>query len=327
MSRSNDFSLFALFTAGLAFAPAVSALTGYTQPQGSSPSGNPISLPGLHNFVPVGTPYAITWEPTTHDCESVDLVLLKGPSTNAVAYSVIALDVANSGSYSWTPSTSFPPGNADGTGYGIQLICDKTGVYQYSTQFALSNPTYHSSSSSSAAPHSSSHSAPAPDTSSSLSSYHSTAAPHSSSSSAASGYAATTTAVVTDYTTYCPEATTFTVGSSTYSVSSATTLTIPYSSATGLSHHNSTTLATSTAVVVSPYSSAVVTASASGVVSPSANGTLVTPTAPNTASASGATGTSASASGPATQTANAATQFGVNAGAMFAAAGLAFFAL
>jgi len=45
-------------------------------------------------------------------------------------------------------------------------------------------------------------------------------------STVAAGYNATTTEVVTSFTTYCPEATTLTYGGSTYTVTEATTLTI-----------------------------------------------------------------------------------------------------
>jgi hypothetical protein len=53
--------------------------------------------------------------------------------------------IANSGSYSWTPSTDLED---DTTHYGIELIDDATGQYQYSTQFGISNPNYSSASSS-----------------------------------------------------------------------------------------------------------------------------------------------------------------------------------
>ena len=41
----------------------------------------------------------------------------------------------------WTPSTSLEP---DVTHYGLQIIVDGTGEYQYSTQFGISNPSYNS---------------------------------------------------------------------------------------------------------------------------------------------------------------------------------------
>ncbi|KAK4554203.1 hypothetical protein LTR86_008731 [Recurvomyces mirabilis] len=140
----SDFSAFALFTAGLAcFIPAVAA---WTQPVGDSPSGNPISQPGLNSVVPVGQPFTITWQPTTSG--TVTIVLLKGPSSNAVPQYAIVEKIQNSGSYAWTPSTDLAPGD---TGYGLQLIDDENGQYQYSTQWGISNPSYVSSSSSASA--------------------------------------------------------------------------------------------------------------------------------------------------------------------------------
>jgi len=116
----------------------------YTQPVGDTPSGNPISKPGLGEIVPVGTPYTITWNPTT--AGTVTLVLLRGPSTNVVPLYQIVEKIPNTGVYVWTPSSSLEP---DTTHYGIQLIVDATGQYQYTTQFGISNPSSGGSSSSS----------------------------------------------------------------------------------------------------------------------------------------------------------------------------------
>ena len=44
----------------------------------------------------------------------------------------------------WTPSTSLEP---DVTHYGLQIIVDGTGQYQYSTQFGISNPSFSSATS------------------------------------------------------------------------------------------------------------------------------------------------------------------------------------
>ncbi|OCL02947.1 hypothetical protein AOQ84DRAFT_400919 [Glonium stellatum] len=129
---SNDFSLFALFTAGLA------ALTSaYHAPVGN-PDGNPTAHPGLNEIVPVGKPYAITWNPTTTG--TITILLLRGPSTNVVPLGApIASGIDNTGTYEWTPPTTLEP---DTTHYGIQLIVDATGQYQYSPQFGISNPSY-----------------------------------------------------------------------------------------------------------------------------------------------------------------------------------------
>lgn len=78
-------------------------------------------------------------DPTTEG--TVTLVLLKGPSTNAVPQYAIVEAIPNTGNYIWTPATDLAPTSGD-TGYGIQLIVDATGQYQYTTQFGISNPDY-----------------------------------------------------------------------------------------------------------------------------------------------------------------------------------------
>jgi hypothetical protein len=142
-------SMFGLFTAGLAaFAPLVSA---YTTPTGTEPKGNPIALPGLDTIVPAGKDYKITWDPTTQG--TVSLILLKGPAENLQFVEAIAEKIPNSGSYSWNVESSLVASEG-AKGYGIQLIDDATGQYQYTTQFGISNdaPMVSSSASEAVAP-------------------------------------------------------------------------------------------------------------------------------------------------------------------------------
>lgn len=135
----RDFSIFSLFTAGLAcLVPLASA---YTKPVGDEPKGNPIITPGLHDVIPAQSKYGITWEPTTPTDGTVTLVLLKGPSTNAEPQYAIAENIPNTGNYFWHVPQDVEDSEGD-TGYGIQLIVDQTGQYQYSTQFGISNPHY-----------------------------------------------------------------------------------------------------------------------------------------------------------------------------------------
>lgn len=167
--------MFGLFTAGLAcLAPLASA---YTTPTGTAPKGNPISQPGLNTIVPVDQSFTITWDPTTEG--TVSLVLLKGPAENLIPVWTIAEKVENSGSYTWEPKADLEPSEG-AKGYGIQLIDDKTGQYQYTTQFGISNDHYGKAASSSAAAPSSYAAAP--------SSY--AAAPSAYASSAASSVVA-----------------------------------------------------------------------------------------------------------------------------------------
>jgi Ser-Thr-rich glycosyl-phosphatidyl-inositol-anchored membrane family len=79
--------------------------------------------------------------------DRVTLLLLRGPSTNVVPILTIAENIPNTGSYVWpsVPTTL----EADVTGYGIQLIVEGTGAYQYSPQCGVKNDAYMRSSSAS----------------------------------------------------------------------------------------------------------------------------------------------------------------------------------
>ncbi|KAE8375108.1 Ser-Thr-rich glycosyl-phosphatidyl-inositol-anchored membrane family-domain-containing protein [Aspergillus bertholletiae] len=133
------FSIFGALTALAALA------TAHTDPDyNQAPTGNPIYTPGLNEAVPVGSPYAITWNPTTEG--TVSLVLLRGESTNMQVLYTLAEQIPNTGKFEWTPSTDLTP---DVTHYGLLLVVEGTGQYQYSTQFGISNPNGASSSSSS----------------------------------------------------------------------------------------------------------------------------------------------------------------------------------
>ncbi|KAF2274434.1 uncharacterized protein EI97DRAFT_451746 [Westerdykella ornata] len=108
-------------------------------PVGDKPEGNPITRP-LNEAVEAGKPFTITWQPTEPG-HTVSLLLLKGPSNNVVPVGEpIAEGIPNSGSLVWTPPAEFGPGITETTGYGIQIIDDVTGKYQYSTQFGITVP-------------------------------------------------------------------------------------------------------------------------------------------------------------------------------------------
>lgn len=129
-------SIAALF-AGLAAA--------YHAPVGE-PTGNPITRP-LNEVVPAGKPFEITWTPTSSN--PVALVLLKGPAINVIPQYAIVENIPNSGKFVWTPDAALEA-TAGPNGYGIQLIDEVTGAYQYSTQFGISSSPKPASSSSSA---------------------------------------------------------------------------------------------------------------------------------------------------------------------------------
>lgn len=115
----------------------------YTTPT-TGPEGNAITRP-LLEIVPVGEPFEVTWDPTTKG--TVTLVLLRGPSENVQPLYAIAEKIANNGKFEWTPKDDLEP---DTTHYGLQIIDDATGQYQWSTQFGIKNDDYSSSSSGSA---------------------------------------------------------------------------------------------------------------------------------------------------------------------------------
>jgi hypothetical protein len=99
------------------------------------PAGNPITRP-LNEVVPTCEQFTITWQPTTPN--TVSVLLLKGPATNVVKFGPsLAEGLSNSGSLSWTPASTLEATEGP-NGYGIQIIDDVTGQYQYSTQFGIS---------------------------------------------------------------------------------------------------------------------------------------------------------------------------------------------
>lgn len=133
------------FSVAAVFSAVAALVSAHTDPDYSqAPSGNAIYTPSLNQQVEAGQPFTITWDPTTQG--PVSLVLLRGPSTNVVPIDTLAEQIPNSGSFTWTPSTQLED---DVTHYGLLLVVEGTGQYQYSTQFGVSNPNYGSSSSSS----------------------------------------------------------------------------------------------------------------------------------------------------------------------------------
>ncbi|KAJ5219144.1 uncharacterized protein N7498_001243 [Penicillium cinerascens] len=124
------------FTTAAVFSTLAAFAAAYTEPNYKlPPSGNPISSPGLNEQVPEGAPFTIKWDPTLG--KTVSLVLLRGPSTNVVPLETIVEDIPNSGSYTWTPGTNL---QVDNTHYGLLLVVEGTGAYQWSTQFGIAAP-------------------------------------------------------------------------------------------------------------------------------------------------------------------------------------------
>ncbi|EXJ76747.1 uncharacterized protein A1O5_01255 [Cladophialophora psammophila CBS 110553] len=127
----------------------------YTAP--GAQTWGPLLTPDLSNPVTQGEDFTVTWDPENHptDGVTVSLVLCQGPSTNCVPQdTAIASGIpAAQKSFDWKVPCDLAPGtkNTD-TGYGMLIIVDGTGEFQYSTQFScLKSDSCSSSGSSSAA--------------------------------------------------------------------------------------------------------------------------------------------------------------------------------
>lgn len=291
------FSITALVSAAV-----LGLASAYTQAVGDTPSGNPISKPGLGEMVAVGTPYTISWNPTT--AGTVTLVLLRGPSTNVVPLYPLAETIENTGVYVWTPSIALEP---DTTHYGIKLIVDATGQYQYTTQFGISNPSLRSSGSSSS---------PAP------------YAPSSMMSASSAGAAAATT--MAPSTTTMPAVSQIADGQpqapapvTTNRIASAA---YPINSANATSSSPTSSMASTTVVAIAPLVSSGTAPSVAPTGASMGNSSVIQPTVsmsvPATLQTSTMGATSASTSAPAKATsANAAGRVVLSAGSVVAGAG------
>ncbi|KIV86823.1 hypothetical protein PV11_02408 [Exophiala sideris] len=245
----------------LAAAGLASFAQAYTAP--GAQTWGPLLTPDTSDPVTQGQTALVTWDPESHptDGVTVSLVLCHGPSTNCVdSPTAIASGIpAAQKSYSWNVPCDLAAGtqNTD-TGYGMLIIVDGTGEFQFSTQFSVlanlscSGGSSGSSSSSSSASASSSSSASvvsststAPASSSTVSTSSgsswgsSTSRNHSQSStsvnSSSSASAATTTSAASGSSaTSTPASSTVVVsGTSTYTVVASGTTT--FASATPVS--------------------------------------------------------------------------------------------
>lgn len=89
-----------------------------------------------------GETFEVTWDPESHktDGVTVSLVLCHGPSTNCVPSDTAIVEglPAAQKSYQWSVPSDLAPGKqATDTGYGMLIIVDGTGEFQYSTQFSV----------------------------------------------------------------------------------------------------------------------------------------------------------------------------------------------
>jgi hypothetical protein len=145
---------FLLLAAGLA-----TAAHAFTQPKDQT--WGALLTPDTSNSVTQGKDFSVTWDPASHptDGVTVSLVLCHGPGSNCVlADSAIAEGIpAAQKSFDWKVPCDLAPGTqSTATGYGMLIIVDGTGEFQYSTQFSvLENDACASSDSTSSRPASS----------------------------------------------------------------------------------------------------------------------------------------------------------------------------
>lgn len=117
---------------------AAAAAQSYTNP-GSQTYGS-LLTPNQDSPVTTGQTTTITWSNNAAPGSTVSLVLCNGPGANCVLQqNAIASGIpADANSYSWSVPCSLPEGVATtSTGYGMLIIVDKTGEFQYSTQFSV----------------------------------------------------------------------------------------------------------------------------------------------------------------------------------------------
>ncbi|KAL9093016.1 MAG: hypothetical protein Q9165_004154 [Trypethelium subeluteriae] len=132
---SQDFSAFALFTAGLA--AFVSVASAQNLPHLPTTNvGNPTISPVKNETVTIGAPYSIKWisdqKPT--GCNKVSLRLLSGCPNNCVQEGdLIAKSIDNNGLVSWNVPATIMPDVPNQYTHGIQIVCDDSGDYQCTT--------------------------------------------------------------------------------------------------------------------------------------------------------------------------------------------------
>ncbi|KAH0614627.1 uncharacterized protein H6S33_000263 [Morchella sextelata] len=129
---------------------------------------NPITYPLLGDLVDAGNPVTITWKPTTSG--TITLHILKGPPDNLSDLGAIVVAAPNSGSYTWTVPSDYEDSSKMPVGdkYGIQIIDDLTGTYEYSPPFDMSVPAPVTSSTSKSPETTTATSQPAAETSTTL---------------------------------------------------------------------------------------------------------------------------------------------------------------
>ncbi|OAG44842.1 hypothetical protein AYO21_00804 [Fonsecaea monophora] len=124
-----------LFVAGLA-----TLAQAFTAP--GAQTWGPLLTPDVSSPVTQGEQFTVTWDPEKHptDGVTVSLVLCHGPSTNCVLQDTAIAEglPAAQKSFDWDVPCDLEAGTQNTpTGYGMLVIVDGTGEFQYSTQFSV----------------------------------------------------------------------------------------------------------------------------------------------------------------------------------------------
>ncbi|KAE9373183.1 hypothetical protein N431DRAFT_482286 [Stipitochalara longipes BDJ] len=94
---------------------------------------NPFTLSTLTSIA-AGTPFNITWAPSTGAVDTITLLLRQGDPTHLSTIQTIAPSIQNTGSYLWTPPSTL----VAGTDYAFEIVDDgNTAITNYSNEFSI----------------------------------------------------------------------------------------------------------------------------------------------------------------------------------------------
>ncbi|OCL06853.1 hypothetical protein AOQ84DRAFT_69090 [Glonium stellatum] len=115
--------------------PALLAPLALAQTQNFNKYQNPFTIPRSGFSFTAGKASDINWTPTTNG--TVSIMLRSGPSSNFEYGEMVASHIPNSGTYTWTPSTSITLG----LNYVLEIVNDANlDQTNYSPYFVLNSP-------------------------------------------------------------------------------------------------------------------------------------------------------------------------------------------
>ncbi|KAI9869036.1 MAG: hypothetical protein M1813_002859 [Trichoglossum hirsutum] len=129
------------FSIATFFVAALATIASAQSPNGA----NPFNIPPSGLSFTAGSPSAITWTPTSQG--TITIILRQGSSTALGDGTPIAKNIANSGSFSWTP----PSDIVRGSDYALQIVDDTNpNNINFTPQFVIESTNTVSSVTSSA---------------------------------------------------------------------------------------------------------------------------------------------------------------------------------